>query len=347
MSEFTFEFNHEADEQKQETVTSSQPQVTVPESNSNEFTFEFGNTVDESKEDPIEEPDNTTPILDEVVMPTGTIEEETVEPTSIVEEEEEEVYSTSTQTEMSLEQKFDPIILDLLVRDKDKVMAEISRLEVDDLTDEERAEFKERAEKANLLLRYAEERTDYAYTSAKREGRPLPSVLQTSETDEALLGVKANPLQMAMGYQERYLDNLDKAKQDLQYELNKTGIYANEARKASIKKLMQEAQTNDALDLNTINYIVFGGEFLPFYGAFLAVRDIPENVKEARKSWQEGRVKEAALIGGLMTLEVGASIFSAKMAVTALRGKFGTKSQSLKDSVFLLSVVSSSAPPSM
>ena len=104
------------------------------------YSVDFETGVDESKEDPIEEPDNTTPILDEVVMPTGTIEEETVEPTSIIEEkEEEEVYSTSTQTEMSLEQKFDPIILDLLERDKTVVMTEINRLEVDDLTDEEQS----------------------------------------------------------------------------------------------------------------------------------------------------------------------------------------------------------------
>ena len=190
-----------------------------------------------------------------------------------------------------------------------------------------------RAEKANLLLPYAEERTDYAFKIAEREGLPDPSMAQTGETDELLYGAKANPLQMAIGYQERYLDKLDRAKENLQYELSKTGIYANEARKASIVSLMQQAQSNDALDLNTIDYIVFGGEFLPFYGAFLAVRDIPENVKEARKAWQEGRTKEAALIGGLMTLEVGASIFSAKVAVKALRGKVGTKSQSTIDTI--------------
>ena len=274
MSKYSVDFDDEADDQEQQTVVNPQPQINAPQSETNKYSVDFETGVDESKQDPIEEPDNTTPILDEVVMPTGTIEEETVEPTSII-EEEEEVYSTSTQTDMSLEQKFDPIILDLLERDKTVVMTEINRLEVDDLTDEERAEFKERAEKANLLLPYAEERTDYAFKIAEREGLPDPSMAQTGETDELLYGAKANPLQMAIGYQERYLDKLDRAKENLQYELSKTGIYANEARKASIVSLMQQAQTNSALDLNTINYIVFGGEFLPFYGAFLAVRDIP------------------------------------------------------------------------
>ena len=333
MSKYSVDFDDEADDQEQQMVVNPQPQINAPQSETNKYSVDFESVVDESKQDIIEEPDNTTPILDEVVMPTGTIEDETVEPTSIIEEEEEEVYSTSTQTDMSLQQKFDPIILDLLERDKTVVMTEINRLEVDDLTDEERAEFKERAEKANLLLPYAEERTDYAFEIAEREGLPDPSMAQTGETDELLYGAKANPLKMAIGYQERYLDKLDRAKENLQYELSKTGVYANEARKASIVSLMQQAQTNSALDLNTIDYIVFGGEFLPFYGAFLAVRDIPENVKEARKSWQEGRTKEAALIGGLMTLEVGASIFSAKVAVKALRGKVGTKSQSTIDTI--------------
>ena len=263
---------------------------TAPDLQSNEFDFELMEH-DEKEESVNTETYDNRPILNEKVTPFTSLEEFSYEEEQVEEEEEEEVYSTSTQTEMSLEQKFDPIILDLLVRDKDKVMAN---------------KFNDKKIK----------------------------VLQTSETDEALLGVKANPLQMAIGYEERYLDKLDKAKQDLQYELSKTGIYANEARKASIVSLMQQAQTNDALDLNTINYIVFGGEFLPFYGAFLAVRDIPENVKEARKSWQEGRTKEAALIGGLMTLEVGAGLLGAKVLVKPLvSSRFGTKTSSTIDTI--------------
>ena len=271
MSKYSVDFDDEADDQEQQTVVNPQPQINAPQSETNKYSVDFESVVDESKEDPIEEPDNTTPILDEVVMPTGTIEEETVEPTSIIEEEEEEVYSTSTQTDMSLQQKFDPIILDLLERDKTVVMTEINRLEVDDLTDEERAEFKKRAEKANLLLPYAQQRTDWQFAAAKTFNLPPPSMLQTGEMDELLLGISTNPLKMAIGYQERYLDKLDRAKENLQYELSKTGVYANEARKASIVSLMQQAQTNSALDLNTIDYIVFGGEFLPFYGAFLEI----------------------------------------------------------------------------
>ena len=328
MSEFTFEFKNQSNTEEQETVVNPQPQINVPSSNSNEFTFEFGN----SKQDPIEEEYDTTPILNEVVEPTSTLDEENLEPTNIIIDEEEEVYSTSTQTNIALEQKFDPILVDLLGRDKDKVMAEISRLESPDgLKPEEIEEFEERAKQANLLLPYAQERTDFQFAAAKTFGLPPPSLAQTSEMDELLLGVKSDPLQMAIGYQERYLEKLDQAKQDLQYELSKTGIYANEARKASIIKLMQEARTNDALDLNTINYIVFGGEFLPFYGAFLAIRDIPENVRLAREAWEEGRVGEAALYGGAMMLEVGASIFSAKVLVTPLKGMIGTKSQSTID----------------
>ena len=330
MSKYSVDFDDEAVDQEQQTVANPQPQINAPQSETNKYSVDFETVVDELQQDPIEESDNTTPILDEVVTPTSTIDEENVDQTNTIIDEEEEVYSTSTQTNIALEQEFDPIILDLLERDKNVVMTELDRLEKGELTPEERAEFKERAEKANLLLPYAQERTDYAFAIGERLNIPV-SMAQTSEMDELLLGAKSDPLQMAIGYQERYLDKLDRAKGNLQYELSKTGIYANEARKASIIKLMQAAKTNDALDLNTIDYIVFGGEFLPFYGAFLAVRDIPENVKLAREAWEEGRTGEAALLGGAMTLEVGASIFSARAVVKGFKSVFGIKSQSTLD----------------
>ena len=307
---------------------------TAPDLQSNEFDFELMEH-DEKEESVNTETYDNRPILNEKVTPFTSLEEFSYEEEQVEEkeEEEEEVYSTSTQTEMSLEQKFDPIILDLLVRDKDKVMAEISRLEEDKLTDDEREKFKKIAEKANLLLPYSLERTDSAFATAEAFDLPPPSLAQTGEPDEALLRAKANPLQMAMGYQERYLNKLDRAKANIQYELSKTGIYANEARKASIVSLMQQAQTNDALDLNTIDYIVFGGEFVPFYGAFLAVRDIPENVKLAREAWQEGKTGEAALYGGAMVIDVGASILGARVVAKGLKGKIGIKSQATIDKI--------------
>lgn len=116
---------------------------TAPDLQSNEFDFELMEH-DEKEESVNTETYDNRPILNEKVTPFTSLEEFSYEEEQVEEkeEEEEEVYSTSTQTEMSLEQKFDPIILDLLVRDKDKVMAEISRLEEDKLTDDEREKFK-------------------------------------------------------------------------------------------------------------------------------------------------------------------------------------------------------------
>ena len=328
MENFDYEeFNKGILEEAEQDSVSNNP---IPQSDNTNIVIEpdyENDTIDNS---------NTIPIQDEQVDPFKTIED-TSESTDY-NPDDDEINSSNTQTKMVFGGEYDAIIENLSERDTNLLNKEIDRLKSGDITDEERADFAKKSEKAMANLEFAETQTDYAFEIAKRNaeagGMDEPSLLQTGEMDELLNLKKLDPIQAAIDYNKRYVEKLNSAKENLQYELNKTGVYANEARKASIVALMQKAQDNPALDLNTIDWIVFGGEFVPFYGAGLALRDIPENVKEARKAWQEGRTGEAVLVAGLMTLEVGAGLLGAKVLVKPLvSSRFGTKTSSTIDKI--------------
>ena len=273
---------------------------------------------------------NTTPIRDEEADPFITIED--TSESSDFDPTDDEINSVNTQTKMVFGGEYDEIIEGLSTRDINLLNKNIDRLEAGKLTKEEIEKFANLQDKVLANLEFDEMRTSYAFKGNEAMGiKTEPSILQTGEVDILLGEKRLDPKQFVIDYNKRYIEKIESAKQNLQYELNKTGVYANEARKASIKALMQQAQDNPALDLNTIDWIVFGGEFVPFYGAGLALRDIPENVKEARKAWQEGRTKESVLLAGATTFEVVASLFSAKVVAKGLKGKIGTKSQTTVD----------------
>ncbi len=269
---------------------------------------------------------DTTVIQDEQADPFITIED--TSESSDFDPTDDEINSVNTQTKMVFGGEYDEIIEGLSTRDINLLNKNIDRLESGKLKKEEIEKFANLQDKVLANLDFAETQTYYAFKGNEAMGiKREPSFLQTGEMDILLNEKRLDPKQFVIDYNKRYIKKIDSAKVNLQYELNKTGIYANEARKASIKALMQQAQDNPALDLNTIDWIVFGGEFVPFYGAGLALRDIPENVKEARKAWEEGRTKEAVMYAGAMTFEVVASLFSAKVVAKGLKGKIGTKSE--------------------
>ena len=81
---------------------------------------------------------------------------------------------------------------------------------------------------------------------------------------------------------------------------------ANKTRAASVNALL-----NTDLSLDAIGWIVEGGEWTPFYGGYLAITDVPENIEIAKELWNQGEWGTAALVTGATALDVGAGALGA------------------------------------
>ena len=86
----------------------------------------------------------------------------------------------------------------------------------------------------------------------------------------------------------------------------------NALRAGSVNKLL-----DTDLSLAEINFIVSGGEFVPVYGGALSIIDVPESVAVAKELWEEGNYAQAAAVGGVTAIDVGASLVGAGVAVKA------------------------------
>jgi hypothetical protein len=108
-----------------------------------------------------------------------------------------------------------------------------------------------------------------------------------------------------------FVEKLTAYKDELQYIITEDG---NPLRRAIGQKML-----NDGYDLDVIAYTLTGAEFSPFLGTAIAFADLPDIVKDTRKSISEGDMYGAALNIGLGALTIGEGILLTKAATKPLK----------------------------
>ncbi len=96
------------------------------------------------------------------------------------------------------------------------------------------------------------------------------------------------------------LESHDALSDDLQYLLNDT---SNPLRAGSVNKLLNI----ESLSLSQVGFIVNSAEWMPIYGATLALIDLPENIRVAADLWSQEEYKAALFVGALTVGDVGIS----------------------------------------
>lgn len=137
-------------------------------------------------------------------------------------------------------------------------------------------------------------------TSGENVTGMLPRRSTELETLEAL-GITRTEIQLRDAEEDR--DNIHELLND-----------ANTTRAASVNALL-----DTGLSLDTIGWIVQGGEFVPFYGGYLALTDVPINLEIAKELWAEGEWVGAAAVAGASTIDIAlgiAGVLSAGKLVT-------------------------------
>lgn len=89
-----------------------------------------------------------------------------------------------------------------------------------------------------------------------------------------------------------------------------------------IRRAAVEQMVGAGADLNTINYVAFGADFVPIVGTVLGVVDIPNHVRQANALFEEGNYGQASLLIGaslaeLVGVGIGTKVVTKKIAARA------------------------------
>jgi len=88
----------------------------------------------------------------------------------------------------------------------------------------------------------------------------------------------------------------------------------NPIRKAAVEKMI-----DSGAEINTINYVAFGADFVPVVGTVLGVVDIPTHVRQASLLFKDGKYGQASLLIGasmaeLVGVGIGTKVVTKKLA---------------------------------
>jgi len=137
---------------------------------------------------------------------------------------------------------------------------------------------------------------------------------QTGENTAAML---PNPLAIvdAENYKAKiHIDHYKKSIEDVNALLNDP----NPLRASAVAAMLEKG-----INPRAINTIVTGADFFPVVGAVLGVMDVPQNISNAAKLWNEG--DEAAALGliGLSLVELATAGYGTKIVTKSLIKKVG------------------------
>jgi len=182
------------------------------------------------------------------------------------------------------------------------------KFEVDAAAAEERgaaaaAEYRQRPDVAQQVENY-----EINLRAAKQRDE------QTGENTAAML---PNPLAIvdAENYKAKiHIDHYKKSIEDVNALLNDP----NPLRASAVAAMLEKG-----INPRAINTIVTGADFFPVVGAVLGVMDVPQNISNAAKLWNEGN--EAAALGliGLSLVELATAGYGTKIVTKSLIKKVG------------------------
>jgi len=100
-------------------------------------------------------------------------------------------------------------------------------------------------------------------------------------------------------FTQQSIEAMENNKKELRDNVQEMLNDPNPIRAEAVDKLL-----DTGMSLEQINFIVRGADFSPVTGAVLGVTDIPENIREARALWGEGRYGSAASLVGISLAEL-------------------------------------------
>ena len=124
---------------------------------------------------------------------------------------------------------------------------------------------------------------------------------------------------------QAYVEQFKKSLSDIDALLNDPNPLRASATSAMLDK---------GIDPTTINYIITGADFVPVMGTVMGIIDVPENLREANKLWQDGNEAGALAYVGLSVLEIASVGYGttkvAKAILKTSRKVGGTEAQMAK-----------------
>tara|TARA_R110000796_G_scaffold252592_1_gene388297 strand:+ start:1143 stop:4769 length:3627 start_codon:yes stop_codon:yes gene_type:complete len=117
-------------------------------------------------------------------------------------------------------------------------------------------------------------------------------------------------------FTQQSIEAMENNKKELRDNVQEMLNDPNPIRAEAVDKLL-----DTGMSLEQINFIVRGADFAPVTGAVLGVTDIPENIREARALWGEGRYGSAASLVGISLAEIGFAAVGTKAVVAPVLSK--------------------------